>query len=132
MAEIQSILDSVKKNLGIGSTYAVFDPDILTHINTTFAVLNQLGVGPKMGFMIEDSDAKWVDYIETDDNLNMLKTYIYLKVRLAFDPPQTSFAIASLEKQASELEWRLNIYADKTWVAPTVPVDDDPDPILIS
>lgn len=111
-----SILDSVKKTLGVDSDYDVFDADILTHINSTFLTLSQIGVGPVMGYMIEDSDPTWDDFLGKDSRLIAVKSYMYLKVRLLFDPPPTSFHIAAIEKQLNELEWRLNLQAE----APTV------------
>lgn len=106
------VLESVKKNLGLDAEYDVFDHDIITHINSTFFTLNQLGIGPVEGFMIEDNNVTWSSFLGADVNLNAVKTYVYIKVRLLFDPPTTSFAIAALEKQATELEWRLNVYAE--------------------
>lgn len=109
MANTESILDSVKKNLGIDAAYTVFDPDILTHINSTFFTLNQLGLGPDTVFYVDNKDAIWADYIGTKLYLVAVKTYMFIKVKLAFDPPATSFAISALEKQATEWEWRLNV-----------------------
>jgi hypothetical protein len=105
---IVSILDSIKKNLGLDTDYTIFDPDITMHINSVFFSLQQLGVGPADGFAIEDNTANWDLYIGTDQ-INAVKSYVYIKVRLMFDPPATSFAIDSLAKQAEELEWRLNV-----------------------
>lgn len=104
-----SILDSTKKILGLASDYTAFDPDIITHINSTFFTLNQLGIGPLDGYMIEGSEEKWSDYLGANINLNSVRTYMYAKVRMLFDPPTTSFAIAALEKVISEQEWRLNV-----------------------
>lgn len=108
-----SILDSVKKNLGLGADYDVFDLDIMTHINTVFMNLNQLGIGPTEGFMIEDADPTWDTFLGPQPLLNSVKTYVYLKVRLLFDPPNTSFHIASIEKQIQEIEWRLSVQRDE-------------------
>ena len=103
-----SILDTTKKLLGLDPSYDVFDVDIITHINTVFFTLQQLGVGPVGGFSIVDNTATWDDYIGTDQ-INGVKSYTFIRVRLLFDPPATSFAIDSLKKQAEELEWRLNV-----------------------
>jgi hypothetical protein len=104
-----SILTSTKKVLGLSESYTAFDLDILIHINSVFSILSQLGVGPAGGFSIEDESAEWEDYIDTDTELyNMVKTYVYLKVRLLFDPPATSFAIGAFENQAKEYEWRIS------------------------
>lgn len=109
-----SILNSTKKVLGITEDYTAFDPDILMHINGVFSTLHQLGIGPQDGFMIEDALAAWSDFLEDDPRFNSVKTYVYLRVRLAFDPPGTSYLIESLRKQAVELEWRLNAAREET------------------
>jgi hypothetical protein len=104
-----SILNSTKKLLGIEADYTAFDVDIIMHINSVFAVLNQLGVGPAEGFMIEDDSATWTTYCGTDLNKNILKTYMYMRVRILFDPPQTGFLLTSMQEQIHELEWRISI-----------------------
>lgn len=117
----QSILTSTKKVLGISADYTAFDLDIITHINAAFSTLTQLGVGPADGFMVEDVDAEWYDYTEDDIQLNTIKAYVFLKVRQLFDPPTTSYLIASMEKQIQEFEWRLNVNRETTeWVDPAV------------
>jgi hypothetical protein len=123
-----SILISTKKILGIAEDYTAFDLDIITHINSAFSTLTQLGVGPANGFMIEDETAQWSDFIadiSSDDlQYNSVRTYVFLKVRYLFDPPQTSYLITATEKQIQELEWRLNVHREETgWI--------DPDPGLI-
>ena len=105
---MDSILTSIKKLLGIEESYEHFDQDIIIHINSCFAVLNQLGIGPLEGFRIADKNSIWDDY-EPDANYDILKSYIYFKVRMLFDPPQNSFLVNSMEKQIAEFEWRLNI-----------------------
>lgn len=107
-----SILVSTKKNLGIAADYTAFDQDIILHINSVFSTLNQLGVGPTYGFQIEDDVATWTDFLHGDPRLNSVKTYVYLRVRLLFDPPSTSYLISALNSQILELEWRLNVQAD--------------------
>lgn len=109
---MDSILDSTKKILGLDPEYDVFDVDIISHINSAFFTLNQLGVGPAEGFMITDNTTPWTWFSEGLSNLNAVKTYVYLRVRLLFDPPQTSFAISAMEKQIQELEWRLNVHRE--------------------
>lgn len=119
-----SILISTKKILGIAEDYTVFDLDIITHINTAFSTLTQLGVGPADGFMIEDDSALWTDFDPVDDNLNYnaVKSYVFLKVKVLFDPPTTSYLIAATEKQIEELEWRLNVHREESgWVDPDPP-----------
>ena len=108
---MESILTSIKKLLGIMSDYTNFDDDIIIHINTAFAMLNQLGVGPEGGFMIVDANSRWEDYT-TEKNLNMVKTYIYLKVRLFFDPPTSTALIESINRTLSEIEWRIFLEGD--------------------
>lgn len=107
---MDSILTSIKKMLGLSENYEQFDADIIMHINTVFMNLTQLGVGPAAGFFIEDVDATWSDFVNTDKyiQLNAVKTYIYLKVKLLFDPPLSSAVIESINRTIAELEWRLN------------------------
>lgn len=107
-----SILTSTKKILGVAESYHAFDLDIVTHINATFSILNQLGVGPVEGYMIEDEQAKWEDYGVPINQLNLVKTYVYLKVRLLFDPPATSYLITASEEQIAQYEWRLNSFRE--------------------
>lgn len=122
----QSILTSTKKILGIAEDYTVFDLDIITHINTAFSTLTQLGVGPSPGFMIEDNIAVWADFMGADDQYNSVKSYVFLRVRQLFDPPTTSYLIAAQERQIQELEWRLNTYREASmWVDPNPDVDGD-------
>jgi len=102
-----SILTTVKKSLGLVEDDASFDTDILLFINSVLANLNQIGVGPENGFQIEDNTATWESFLGTDPRLNNVKTFVYLKVRMLFDPPATSFAIAAIENQAKELEYRI-------------------------
>lgn len=106
---MDSILTSIKKLLGIEEEYTQFDQDIIMHINTVFTVLNQIGIGPEEGFTISDAYANWNDFIQNSTKLESAKTYIYLKVRLMFDPPASSAAIESMKEQIKELEWRLSV-----------------------
>lgn len=108
---MESILKSIKKLLGISDDETHFDSDLIMHINSVFAILNQLGVGPSKSFSIQDDTAVWDDFIEDNPNFNDVKTYIYLKVRLLFDPPTNSSVLSAMERQISELEWRLNVSA---------------------
>lgn len=119
----QSILTSTKKTLGLAEDDTSFDVDIILHINSTFSILEQLGIGPVEGFMIEDSTPTWDAFIGNDPRLNLVKTYIYLQVRLMFDPPGTSFVIDSMKKQISEFEWRLNVHREgESWTDPSLSV----------
>lgn len=107
---MDSILTLTKKLLGIEEDYTHFDTDIIVHINSAFMSLNQLGVGPAEGFLIKDNTALWSDYLGVDSKkLEGVKTYIYSKVRLIFDPPATAAVLEAMERQIQELEWRLNI-----------------------
>jgi hypothetical protein len=119
-----SILISIKKILGIADEYTAFDEDIITHINTAFSTLTQLGVGPREGFMIEDEDAVWADFIEDRLVFNAVKSYVFLRVKMLFDPPTTSYLITAMDNQIRELEWRLNSFREETdWT--------DPNPIVV-
>ena len=111
---MESILTSIKKLLGITEEYDQFDPDIIMHINSVFMILTQLGVGPAEGFSIEDDTAVWTDFIQDAKKLESVKTYIYLKVKLLFDPPLSSAVIESMNRLINELEWRLNVAAEST------------------
>lgn len=113
----QSILNSTKKILGVPEDYCAFDLDIITHINSVFSTLTQLGIGPLEGFMIEDDRSEWPDFIGDDLEYSAVKSYVFLRVRLLFDPPSTSYLITAVEKQIQELEWRLNVHREGTvWV----------------
>ena len=109
---MDSILTSVKKMLGITSEYTHFAADIIMHINAVFMILNQLGVGPKEGFSISSDVETWDEF--TNDNLTIesVKSYMYLKVGLLFDPPTSSNVLDARNRLVSELEWRLNAIAD--------------------
>ncbi len=107
---MDSILDTIKKLLGIQPEYTSFDEDIIVGINSAFAALNQIGVGPTGGYMIEDNTQTWTDYITTT-NLNMVKSYVYMKTRLHFDPP-VGGVLDSMNRQIAELEWRLYVEGD--------------------
>ena len=118
-----SILKSVKKVLGIDATYTAFDEDILMHINSVFSTLHQLGIGPDGGFHIEDDTALWTDLIGTNARQNSIKTYVSLKVRLIFDPPQTSYLVDALNHQIQELEWRILSYRESyAWTNPVTTI----------
>lgn len=109
---MESILTSIKKMLGITADYTHFDEDIIMHINSVFMILNQLGVGPSDGFYIEDYTTVWADYIDDPSRLQMIKSYMYMKVKLLFDPPASSTVMKCIEDQIREFEWRLNVAVD--------------------
>lgn len=104
----ESILTSVKKMLGIEEEYDHFDMDIILHINTFFSVLHQMGVGPVGGFQITDKEQKWTDFANISEvSLNIVKNYIYMNVKLVFDPPSSSSTVETYNKLIKEYEWRL-------------------------
>ena len=107
-----SILQSVKKSLGLAPDYGVFDQDIIMCINSAFSTLAQLGVGPEKGYYIEDEKSLWTDFLHNDARLSNVKSYVLLRTRLLFDPPSTSFGITAIKDQITELEWRLNVTVD--------------------
>lgn len=109
-----SILDSVKNSLGIQKGLTAFDQDIIMNINSVFSVLNQIGVNSSTNsYRIEDNNTTWRELFGDNDVLvDMLKTYTYLKVRIIFDPPTSSFVLESIKAQAQELEWRINVEAE--------------------
>lgn len=115
---MESILTSIKKLLGITEEYEQFDQDIIIHINSVLSILTQLGVGPERGFSIKDKTSVWTDFINDDLRLTAVKSYVYLKVKLLFDPPLSSAVIDSTNRMISELEWRINVMVD-----PGDPVD---------
>ena len=106
---MDSILTSVKKLLGVGEEYTHFDDDIIMHINSVIFILTQIGIGPDEGFAITSKDQTWNDFLQGRINIESVKSYVYLKVRLLFDPPTNSFLVEAIERQISEYEWRLNI-----------------------
>lgn len=126
MAAIPSILTSVKKNLGYEASDTTYDPDLIMYINSTFSALNQIGVGPELGYRIEDETATWVNFIGTDPRLDFVQSYVTLKVKLVFDPPGTSFAIKAIEDLLRELEFRINMEYERE-----NSIEPDPIPGLI-
>lgn len=109
----ESILLSVKKMLGLDKDYDVFDPELIIHINTVFGTLHQLGVGPEDQFRISGDSDLWSDFTTEGEQTDEVKSYVYLRVRLLFDPPSSSFVLSSFKEQLQELEWRLNVKADE-------------------
>ena len=104
-----SILNSIKKLLGIEQDYTHFDQDIILNINSVLMSLTQIGLGPSTGFIITGDTETWTDFLGERIDLESVKTFIYLKVRILFDPPSSSFVLDALERQASEMMWRLNV-----------------------
>lgn len=110
---MDSILTSVKKLLGLTEGYAAFDTDLIMHINSVLMILNQMGVGPEKTFAINDATATWSEFCGERTDIEAVKSYTALKVRLLFDPPQSSSVMDAIKSQISELEWRLYALCDK-------------------
>lgn len=107
--DMDSVLDTVKKSLGIPKDHTEFDVDIIMHINSTFAKLYQMGVGPRDSvFSIEDSEGAWSDFVQARDEIEMVRSFMYIEVRLMFDPPTASL-LSSLQERQKEYEWRLTV-----------------------
>ena len=109
---MESILTSIKKLLGIAEEDTNFDQDLIMHINSVFMILTQLGVGPSKGFAIKDENDVWSDFIPEQSSLEAVKSYVYMKVRLMFDPPLSSAVADAINRNISEFEWRLNVGAE--------------------
>lgn len=120
---MESILTSIKKLLGISEELTHYDPDIIFHINSVFRILKRVGVGPSSGFKIKDGTATWADFMQDSDDIEEVKTYVYLRVKLLFDSESLSSTyIALVKEQIAELEWQLNIECD------TASIDEDDEP----
>lgn len=111
---MENILTSVKKLIGISAECTDFDMDVILHVNSTFSVLTQLGVGPSEGFSISDDTTIWSDFIPAEDRnkFSMVKTYVFMKAKLVFDPPTNSATLQALKESIEEYEWRLNVAAE--------------------
>lgn len=107
-----SILITIKKLIGLDGNYTPFDTDIIVFINSAMMTLQQLGVGPLAGFTVSDYSQKWTDFLPSDIMLDGAKQYVYLCVKMAFDPPASSVVMEAYEKQKAELEWRLREQAE--------------------
>lgn len=128
----QSILTSTKKVVHIGDDDPSFDHDIITHINSAFSTLHQLGIGPPDGFVIDGDEEEWEDFIpvsapvipERETARSLVKSFVYLFVRQLFDPPTTSYALGAMEKQMEQFTWRLSVMRETVdWVHPDPPAD---------
>jgi hypothetical protein len=121
-----SILLSVKKTLGLSEDYTAFDTDVVMYINSALGELHQLGVGPDAGLVIMDDIPTWDDLVaplsfgdDTAALTSIVQPYVYLRVRLLFDPPQTSFLVEAMEAQVDRLEWRIQTFREThDWVEP--------------
>ena len=109
---MDSILTSIKKLLGVDEVCDHFDVDVMIHINSAFTILKQLGVGPPQGFMITGTSEVWSDFLPEGIQLESVKTYIYLKVKLVFDPPTSSSVLEAMKQQIQEYEWRQMVDCD--------------------
>ena len=109
---MNSILNTIKKMLGIETDDTSFDTDVIVNINSAIMILSQYGIGPINGFIVSDNTAVWSDLVGDSKKIEAVKTYIYLKVRLVFDPPTSSAVIDAMTKQIDELGWRLMVEAD--------------------
>ena len=109
---VPSILTSIKKLIGPDINYGEYDIDLIIHINSALSIVTSLGIGPEEGFVITDDSAKWTDLLGDSKKLELVKSYVYMKTKLIFDPPQSSAVIASFEKLISEFEWRANVAAE--------------------
>ena len=112
---MESILESIKKLLGIEADDKNFDKEIIMHINGVISTLTQLGVGASAGFIIMDDTDTWDDFFGGEEHLEFIKTYVFLRVRLLFDPPQSSFLLDAITKQIEELTWRINSEVDSAF-----------------
>lgn len=122
---MDNILRCIKKMLGLEEEYTHFDMDIIININTALMTLNQLGIGPSEGVYINGTDDTWVSILGERKDIEAIKTYIYLKVKLLFDPPTSSFVLDSIERQINEISWRLNVQVDKPTVVPEEILEDE-------
>ena len=110
---MDSILTSIKKLIGIDESYVIFDTDLIIHINSVFMILGQLGYGPK-DFSIKDKSTKWTEFISEENKIEAVRTYVYMKVKLIFDPPSSSAVIEAYKQFINEFEWRINVAAEST------------------
>lgn len=125
----ESILESTKKVLGLEPDYTAFDVDVTMHINSVFSILHQMGIGPSDGFAIEDDTPVWTDFLSDVMPLNNVKSYVYLRVRMLFDPPATSFLLEAMNKQIDEFTWRISTYRESLQPLLVPDAVDDYDPL---
>lgn len=109
---MESILTSIKKLIGITGEYTQFDVDIMIYINSAFGILHQLGVGPADGFRISGKEDTWDQFLQDEKKLELVKTYVYLKVKILFDPPLSSAVMDCINREISQCEWRLMVAAE--------------------
>lgn len=122
----ESILTDTKMNLGIAEENKDFDDVVMGHINTTFSILQQIGVGPDDGYVVEDDSDEWFDFIGEDNSWNMIRSYVFLKVKSLFDPANTSFNLTAMKEEIEQLEYRISI--NREWLKnPVDPMDEEED-----
>jgi len=128
-----SILDSIKELHGINSADTSFDPALIMHINGALMVMTQLGVGPLGGFSITSKDDTWAQFLGNRTDLDLVKSDVYCRVRLVFDPPMNAFVVTAIEKQIIEYDWRIEAWHDPNMsniplYVPVPVINDDDDP----
>ena len=121
---MESILGSIKQMLGISQDETNFDSELMLHINGALMIINQLGVGPSTGFIVFGKTQTWSEFLADRKDLELVKTAVYLRVRLMFDPPQNSFLVSSIQKQIEEFDWRITATAAPVIEVVTVDYDD--------
>lgn len=119
----EGILTTIKKMLGLDEEYTPFDMDVMVFINGAMMALCQMGVGPKEGFTISGYTETWAEFLVNPVNLESAKTYIYLQVRMLFDPPTNSFVMEAMKRQCEEILFRLNVQAESVEVMPFMTED---------
>lgn len=125
---MESILGSVRKMIGgIAEDESPFDPDLIIHINSVFTIVNQLGVGPKVPYSIKGEDETWADFWGDVEVIEMVKSYMYLKTKIIFDPPSSGVLHEALERQITEFEWRLAVQGDTNRLHAGKEVEDEPE-----
>ena len=120
---MESILGSIKQMLGISQDETNFDSELMLHINGALMIINQLGVGPSAGFIVLGKTQTWSEFLADRKDLELVKTAVYLRVRLMFDPPQNSFLVSSTQKQIEEFDWRITATAAPVIEVVTVDYD---------
>lgn len=128
LVDDSSILMSIKRLLNVDPEEMAFDTQIGMFINGEFLTLHQLGIGPAEGFSIHDADTKWTDFSDDATLLNTVKNYVYLRVRMLFDPPASSIVSEAINSQISELQFRLNCQAERHWKDENPDISPDVDP----
>jgi hypothetical protein len=128
-----SILDSIKKLLSIEVADTTYDIDVIVHVNSVFSTLQQLGLGPASALYIADNTTKWSDFIGANPNVAAVKSYVFMRVKLLFDPPTLSYVLQSFQAQIDQLEWRFTVAADEfAWQDPADSLNEPPQPLTVA